>query len=61
MLKKHVPVKQSSSWFSLPWFDKKAKVMVRRKQKMYNRAKKSGSPEQWQEFVYFQEKHKLVP
>ena len=54
MLKKHVSLKQLSSWFSLPWFDKKAKAMVQRKQKLYKRVEKSGKPEQLQEFVYFQ-------
>ena len=34
----------------LPWFDREAKSLVRKKQKLYNCAKKSGKPEDWDSY-----------
>jgi len=42
-----VPHKTLSQRNRLPWFDKKAKSLTRQKQKLYNRARKSNTPEDW--------------
>ena len=34
----------------LTWFDRQAKSLVRKKQKLYNCAKKSGKPEDWDSY-----------
>ena len=34
----------------LPWFDRQAKSLVRKKQKLYNCANKSGKPENWDSY-----------
>ena len=50
MLSKYVPSKQLSTRHNLPWFDKKAKSLVRLKQKLYNRAKLTGNTNDWQKY-----------
>ena len=50
MLSKYVPSKQLSTRHNLPWFHKKAKFLVRLKQKIYNRAKLTGNTNDWQKY-----------
>ena len=46
----HLSSYQLSIWHNLPWFDKKAKSLVRLKQKLYNRAKLTGNTNDWQKY-----------
>jgi hypothetical protein len=43
----HVPSKVKSNRRNLPWFDRSNRRRSRKKQRLYNKAKKSGSPEDW--------------
>ena len=47
---RHIPSKMSSSRFNLPWIDNSTRRAIRRKQRLYNKAKKSGSEESWNKF-----------
>ena len=50
MSSKYVPSKQLSTRHNLPWFDKKAKSLVRLKQKLYNSEKLTGDTNDWQKY-----------
>ena len=50
MVSKYVPSEQLSTRHNLPWFNKKAKFLVRLKQKIYNRAKLTGNTNDWQKY-----------
>ena len=45
-----IPHKMSSSRYNLPWFNRLLKRKTRIKQRLYNKAKKSGNPAHWNEF-----------
>ena len=49
-MEKNVPHKITSSRFNLPWFNRSHRRMCRKKQKLYNKAKKSKKPEDWGKF-----------
>jgi hypothetical protein len=46
----HVPQRLTKPSFDLPWFSRQLRRDCRRKQRRYNRAKKSGKPEDWEQF-----------
>ena len=54
MLDKFVPTKVYRTWYKLPSFDGTAKSLVRRKQKLYNRAKISNKPDHWNDYKHIQ-------
>ena len=45
-----IPHKMTSSRYSLPWFNRSLRRQSRTKQRLYNKAKKSGNPVHWNEF-----------
>ena len=47
IIKKYVPSKMTSSRTNLPWFTSKLKRMCRKKQRLYNRAKKHNNKQNW--------------
>lgn len=47
---KNVPSKMSSTRYNLPWVDQTIRRAIRRKQRLYNKARKSGSPDDWLKF-----------
>ena len=58
---KHVPHKLTTSRFNLPWFNGSLRRIVKRKQRLYNKAVKSGSSSDWTVFKDFRKKtHKLI-
>ena len=50
IMENYVPHKTLTRKNHLPWFDRQAKSLVRKKQKLYNCAKKSGKPEDWDSY-----------
>ena len=46
----HIPHKMTSSRYNLPWFNRQLRREVRRKQRLYNKAKKSRNQTHWQQF-----------
>ena len=57
----YVPHKFTSSRFNLPWFDRTLRRAVRRKQRLYNKAIKSGKISDWEVFRDFRRHtHKLI-
>ena len=52
----HIPSKMTSTRFNLPWFDRKLKKMTRKKQRLYNKAKKSKKAEDWASLKLFKKK-----
>jgi hypothetical protein len=50
IMDKYIPSKMSSSRYNLPWLNRKLKAMTRKKQKLYNKARKSKSPKDWEKF-----------
>ena len=46
----HIPHKMSSSRYNLPWFNRPLRRQARAKQRLYNKAKKSGNPTHWHQF-----------
>ena len=58
---KCVPHKMTSSRFNLPWFDRTLRRAVKKKQRLYNKAIKSGKASDWEDFREFRRKtHKLI-
>ena len=49
-----IPHKLSSSRFNLPWFNRSLRKQKRKKQRLYNKAKKSGSKSVWLKFKIYQ-------
>jgi len=47
MLDKHIPSKYKSSRHNLPWLTNEIKRMIRRKQRKFNLAKKTGNQHDW--------------
>ena len=43
----HIPYKMSSSRHNLPWFNRSLRRQSRAKQRLYNKAKRSGNPTHW--------------
>ena len=47
---KHIPSKMSSSRFNLPWVNHSIKREIRKKNRYYKKARKSGTPASWEKF-----------
>ena len=47
---KYVPSKLSSTRYNSPWIDQSIRRDIRRKQRLYNKARKSGSSKDWENF-----------
>ena len=47
---KHIPKKSLSSWTDVPWLSPKIKQMIRKKKRLYRKAKKIDKPKIWQKF-----------
>lgn len=45
IMDKHVPSKMTRTWPDLPWLSQELKKQSKRKQRLYNRAKKTGKQE----------------
>ncbi len=45
-----VPHRYTSTRYNLPWFNRQLRRLCRRKQRLYNKAKSSGKPEDWSHF-----------
>ena len=54
LVSKHVPQKVSSSRRNIPWMTRPLHRMCRKKQRLYNKAKKKHSPHSWKEFRSYQ-------
>ena len=50
IMENYIPHKAQTRKNRLSWFDRQAKPLVRKKQKLYNCAKKSGKPEDWDSY-----------
>ena len=59
-MEKYVPTKSSSNRRNLPWFDRTHRRLCRKKQRLYNKAKKSGKDEDWKAFKSFRRHVKTV-
>ena len=46
----HIPHKMSNSCYNLPWFNRPLRRKARAKQRLHNKAKKSGNPTHWHQF-----------
>ena len=46
----HIPQKKLSSRWSLPWLNNSIKRMIRKKQRLYNKAKRTGNATDWRNF-----------
>ena len=45
-----IPHKMTSSRYNLPWFNRSLRRQSRAKQRLYNKAKRSQTPQHWSEF-----------
>ncbi|XP_041453154.1 uncharacterized protein LOC121406198 [Lytechinus variegatus] len=54
IMKAHIPQKKAAKVNSLPWFNIQHHRLRRRKQRQYNRAKRSGRASDWDNFVLTQ-------
>ena len=45
-----IPYKMTSSRYNLPWFNRSLQRQSRAKQRLYNKAKKTGSEHHWNKF-----------
>ena len=50
---RHIPSKMSSTRHNLPWVDSTIRRAIRKKQKLYNKARKSGTASAWSDFKNF--------
>ena len=48
----HIPSKMSSTRYNLPWVDSTVRRSIRKKQRLYNKARKSGSRVAWEKFKH---------
>ena len=49
-MKKHIPVKSTTQRWDVPWISPNIKRMIRKKQRLYNRARKSNLHQDWSAF-----------
>ena len=47
---KFIPSKTTSTRHNLPWLNAKLKRMIKKKQRMYNKAKKSKKNKDWEHY-----------
>ena len=50
VMKQHFPQKKLGSRWNVSWMNSSIKRMIRKKQKLYNRARKSNSQADWKKF-----------
>ena len=50
---KHVPSKMTSTRYNLPWINRKLRRLTRKKQKLYNKARKSRTRDDWEHYKAF--------
>ena len=50
---KHVPSKMTSTRYNLPWINRKLRRLTRKKQKLYNKARKSRTRDDWVHYKAF--------
>ena len=50
VMKEHFPQKKLGSGWNVPWMNSSIKRMIRKKQKLYNRVRKSNSHVDWKKF-----------
>ena len=55
-MEKNVPHKITSSRFNLPWFNRSHRRLCRKKQRLYNKAKKTNKAEDWTNFKSLRKK-----
>ena len=61
LLDKFIPSKLTSSRYSMPWFNSTLKRKCRKKQRLFNKAKKSGKSRHWQHYrSYKNETNKAI-
>ena len=53
LINSHIPIKMTSSRTNMPWFNNTLKRMCKRKQRLFNKAKRSGSNKCWQQYRTF--------
>ncbi|KAI8506615.1 hypothetical protein Bbelb_160420 [Branchiostoma belcheri] len=49
-MNKHIPSKITSSRYNLPWFNRNLRRHCRKKQRLHNKAKKTGQEEDWNKY-----------
>ncbi|KAI8494439.1 hypothetical protein Bbelb_276650 [Branchiostoma belcheri] len=49
-MNKHIPSKITSSRYNLPWFNRNLRRHCRKKQRLYNKAKRTGQEEDWNKY-----------
>ena len=60
-MERYVPHKYSTTRFNLSWFNRPLRRTVKKKQRLYNKAVKSGKAADWEEFkVLRRNTHKLI-
>ena len=53
LINSHIPIKMTSSRTNMPWFNNTLKHMSKKKQRLFNKAKRSGSNKCWQQYRTF--------
>ena len=53
VMEKYIPFKMSSNRRNLPWFERKHRRLCRKKQRLYNKARRSGDETHWNEYKEF--------
>ena len=53
LINSHIPIKMTSSRTNMPWFNNTLKRMCKKKQRLFNKAKRSGSNKCWQQYRTF--------
>ena len=51
IMNKYIPSKMSNYKHTVPWITSEVKRMCRKKQKLYNRARKSQNPSDWNSYI----------
>jgi len=50
LMDKHIPQKKLSSWQDVPWMTNDIKRQIRKKKRLYNKAKRADTDQCWQDF-----------
>ncbi|CAG2200390.1 unnamed protein product [Mytilus edulis] len=57
-IENNIPSKNTTTRWNLPWITTETKQMIRRKQRLYNKAKKSNDKKHWKDFKLYRKKVK---
>ena len=57
-MEKHIPQKQVSSWQDVPWMKKSIKRQIRKKKRLWKKAKRNSTEKNWQDFKDMRKKVK---